>query len=184
VTTVLTTLALEKHAGEAYRQRFVRYTERVAEIDLSLISVKVMHPILGYGWSREFTARLVAEYRILLAMKATFPELPLPPSRVMDQFWHEHILDTQAYFRDCAHIAGDYIHHFPYFGMRSPADVERLLSALATERDLYVQCVGCEPPRDLWVVGATREYLMTLIDGRFVSPAAAEAAKLVSDVEL
>lgn len=179
-----TSLSPDGYLGESYEDRYHRYAERVAQVDLALVSLKVMHPNIGYGWSAEFTERLAAEYRVFFTMHAAFPDLWLPPSKVLDLFWHEHILDTRAYFRDCDFVAGEYIHHFPYFGMRNLEDVELALAAFASERELYVRCVGHEPPPDMWSVGVTREQLYTLIDGRFADPRAAEAARMFADLEL
>lgn len=160
----------EPRSGETVPERFARYAARTAELDLTNVRRKVMHPNpnIGYGWGEEFADRLLAEYRIFFAMHAAFPELWLPPSRVMDLFWHEHILDTRAYFADCQHVAGRYLHHMPYFGMRSPEDAALCVRALNAERDLYIQCVGREPPPDLWIVGFTEAAMRALVAGRYI----------------
>lgn len=156
--------------GETVKERFAPCAARTAELDLTNIRRKVMHPNpnIGYGWSQEFTDRLETEYRIFFAMHAAFPELSLPPSRVMDLFWHEHILDTRAYFADCHHVAGRYLHHLPYFGMRNPEDASLCVDALNQERQLYLRCVGKEPPRDLWIVGFTVDDMRALVAGRYI----------------
>lgn len=172
------TLSEFGYLDESPTHRFNRYYQRTAEVDLSHVCRKVMHPNpnIGYGWSAEFTERLVAEYRIFFAMHAAFPKVALPPSRVMDLFWHEHILDTRAYFADCDYVAGHYIHHMPYFGMRNAADAELVVAALQLEHDLYVSCVGREPPHDLWIVGFTVERMQALVAGRYTDPDATEIA--------
>jgi hypothetical protein len=47
-------------------------------------------------------------------------------AKIVDEIWHQHILDTHAYHRDCDAIFGSYLHHFPYFGMRGDADAQAL----------------------------------------------------------
>ena len=155
---------------ESPEERYAHYASRTRELDLTNLHRKVMHPNpnIGYGWSEEFTKRLDTEYRIFLAMHAAFPERSLPPSRVMDLFWHEHILDTRAYFADCHHVAGRYLHHLPYFGMRSPEDARLCVAALNNERQLYLRCIGKEPPRDLWIVDFTEDDMRALIAGRYI----------------
>jgi hypothetical protein len=155
---------------ETLKERFARYAARSNELDLASLIRKVMHPNpnIGHGWSEEFTNRLVREYRIFFAMHAAFPEHWLPPSRVIDLFWHEHILDTRAYFTDCHHVAGRYLHHLPYFGMRNPEDASLCVAALNSERQLYLRCVGKEPPRDLWIVGFTENDMRALVAGRYI----------------
>jgi len=157
-------------ADETLEERFARYAARTAELDLANLRRKVMHPNpnIGYGWSEEFTDRLETEYHIFFAMHAAFPELWLPPSKVLDLFWHEHILDTRAYFADCHHVAGRYLHHLPYFGMRNPEDASLCVDALNSERQLYLRCVGKEPPRDLRIVGFIEDDMRALVAGRYI----------------
>jgi len=38
----------------------------------------------------------------------------VPRSRDLDDFWHEHILDTTWYAEDCNTILGSFIHHNPH----------------------------------------------------------------------
>ncbi|MFN7818653.1 MAG: glycine-rich domain-containing protein [Cyanobacteriota bacterium] len=156
--------------AETMEQRFARFSARTNDLDFANLRCKVMHPNpnVGYGWSEAFTDRLEAEYRIFFAMHAAFPELSLPPSRVMDLFWHEHILDTRAYFSDCHHVAGRYLHHLPSFGMRNPEDASLCVDALNSERQLYLRCVGKEPPRDLWIVDFTVDDMRALVAGRYI----------------
>ena len=177
-------LSADGYDGEKYEERYARFAARTADLDLTLIKRKVMHPNpnIGYGWSAEFTDRLEAEYRVFFTMHAAFPTLWLPPSRVMDLFWHEHILDTRAYFADCDHVAGHYVHHMPYFGMRNEADAELVVAALDTERELYVRCVGLEPPPDLWILGFTVEKMQALVGGQYSDPDATEAALAAADL--
>lgn len=174
----VTALSRDGYQGEKYEERYARFAELAAQLDLSNVCRKVMHPNpnIGYGWSEDFTERLVAEYRIFFTMHAAFGDLALPPSRVMDLFWHEHILDTRAYFADCDFVAGHYIHHMPYFGMRNEQDAELVVAALDLERELYIKCVGIEPPPDLWIVGFTVEKMNRLVGGRYTDPDATEIA--------
>ncbi|MFN9638306.1 MAG: glycine-rich domain-containing protein [Synechococcaceae cyanobacterium] len=127
------------------------------------------NPIIGLGWDQSFLKRLEVEYRIFFTMHAAFPEVWLPPSRPLDLFWHEHLLDTRAYFADCDQVAGHYLHHLPYFGMRDEADISLCLAAFQAERQLYLQCVGQEPPRDLWAVDCTEERIRSLVAGCFIA---------------
>ncbi|MFN9571292.1 MAG: glycine-rich domain-containing protein [Cyanobacteriota bacterium] len=156
--------------AETMEQRFARFSARTNDLDFANLRCKVMHPNpnVGYGWSEAFTDLMEAEYIIFFAMHAAFPELSLPPSRVMDLFWHEHILDTRAYFSDCHHVAGRYLHHLPYFGMRNPEDASLCVDALNSERQLYLRCVGKEPPRDLWIVDFTVDDMRALVAGRYI----------------
>ncbi len=52
--------------------------------------------------------------------------------------WHAHILDTMAYHKDCQYLFGRYIHHYPYFGVRSEEDRENLEKAYSNTQKLYL----------------------------------------------
>ena len=66
----------------------------------------------------------------------------IPPPKDIDTFWHGHILDTQAYMRDTAAIFGQYVHHYPYFGMRGKADHQKLLDAFENTKRIYREEYG------------------------------------------
>eukprot|EP00416_Gambierdiscus_australes_P031458 CAMPEP_0171087072 /NCGR_PEP_ID=MMETSP0766_2-20121228/19932_1 /TAXON_ID=439317 /ORGANISM="Gambierdiscus australes, Strain CAWD 149" /LENGTH=683 /DNA_ID=CAMNT_0011544757 /DNA_START=24 /DNA_END=2075 /DNA_ORIENTATION=- len=71
----------------------------------------------GHHVKDEVTARAaVEEYRRMLTLIQRFPDQPVVPSKLVDLVWHEHILDTEQYKRDCFRMFGRYIHHKPSFG--------------------------------------------------------------------
>jgi hypothetical protein len=55
------------------------------------------------------------EYKQFLYLIATNPNRTIVPwSQTLDDFWHEHILDTQKYETDCKKIFGKFVHHDPH----------------------------------------------------------------------
>lgn len=64
------------------------------------------------------------------------------PNKIMDIFWHYHILDTRAYHKDCEAVFGHYLHHFPYFGMRGEQDAQNLKNAFYKTKELYLETFG------------------------------------------
>jgi len=78
-----------------------------------------------------------------------FSPRPVVPSKIVDTFWHYHILDTQAYAEDCDRVFGSFLHHYPYFGMRGEADARALTDAYDETLVLYESRYGA-PPADLW----------------------------------
>lgn len=70
----------------------------------------------GWWWRLTTDAsKLEKEYRQFLYLIAQNPEKPMIPwSQNLDDFWHEHILDTQKYAQDCQAIFGKFIHHDPH----------------------------------------------------------------------
>jgi hypothetical protein len=125
-------------------------------LDLTMITEKLIDVEEGQGWSREYCDRVAVEYRRFLALTRRYPGNAIVPSKIVDAFWHAHILDTQAYASDCDRLFGFFLHHFPYFGMRGPEDAKALGCAYDETLKLYDEHFGT-PPLDLWArTGAAR----------------------------
>ena len=101
---------------------------RISELDLSPIRFKLQHEVHGSAWSEDKTKQAEALYKGYLALLLAYRSqaVVLAPPQLADEFWHQHILDTRKYFRDCERLFGQYLHHFPYFGMRSEKDEKEL----------------------------------------------------------
>lgn len=131
-------------------------TGRVEALDFTMIKAKLQDPEEGAGWSPGYCDLVEVEYRRYLFLTGTYPELPIVPSKIIDTFWHGHILDTQAYVPDCDNVFGYFLHHYPYFGMRGPEDAAALGDAYDRTLEIYELHFG-KPPGDLWArSGAAR----------------------------
>jgi hypothetical protein len=108
--------------------------EKVAAIDLSSVRAKFLAR-KGVFWRLRKSARRVEdEYRQFLFLVATNPgQTVVPWSQDLDDFWHEHILNTAKYAGDCESIMGAFIHHNPHLPEGSPAHGK----AFAETRLLY-----------------------------------------------
>lgn len=115
---------------------------KIVNLDLEPIMVKAMDFEEGFGWTLEFTQQIAAEYKKFLTLCLENPSLPVVPSSLVDKFWHLHILDTQKYQEDCDQIFGYFLHHFPYFGMRSEQDAKNLQQAWSDSCSLYRKRFG------------------------------------------
>lgn len=128
----------------------------IDSLDLTMMKLKLADPDEGAGWSAEFCDRVEVEYRRYLGLSRRYPEKAIVPSKVVDTFWHAHILDTQAYAPDCDRTFGFFLHHYPYFGMRGPEDAAALGAAYDETLDLYEAHFG-PAPADIWArSGAAR----------------------------
>jgi hypothetical protein len=58
-----------------------------------------------------------------------YPDADIVPCHLVDDIWHQHILDTIAYREDCDATFGRFLDHFPYFGMRRDDDAKALYDA-------------------------------------------------------
>jgi len=70
------------------------------------------------------------------------PRDKIVPNKLVDAFWHAHILDTMKYAADCEHVFGHFVHHFPYFGLRGEEDARELQDAFATTKQRYENLFG------------------------------------------
>ena len=122
----------------------------LADLDLEPILIKAMDAEEGHGWALDFAYRVAQEYRRFLVLCLEYPQDPIVPSSLVDDFWHLHILDTQKYTEDCQHCFGSMLHHFPYFGMRGEKDAANLRQAWLKTLALYQSTFATAAPKDLW----------------------------------
>ena len=74
--------------------------------------------VVKENWLEEDTILCEKLYKnYLFLLKKYADKYKIPPSQEIDEFWHNHILDTQRYHEDTYNIFGCYLHHYPYFGM-------------------------------------------------------------------
>lgn len=130
---------------------------RLADLlDLSNVKMKLADSEEGPGLSGEQIDLMEAEYRKFLAMQLMFPGAEIVPCQMVDEMWHRHILDTAAYRDDCEAIFGQFLDHFPYFGMRGADDAQALGDAYAQTLERYEEFFGT-PPVSTWIsTGAAR----------------------------
>jgi len=84
-------------------------------------------------------------YQRFLALHIRYPDRKICPTGPIDAFWHAHILDTEAYRRDCVALFGHVLHHYPYFGMRGPEDRADLQATFDESVDLFIRHFGIDP---------------------------------------
>jgi hypothetical protein len=119
-------------------------------LDLTNVRLKLADPDEGLGLTASRLDLLESEYRKFLALHIAYPDEDIVPCKIVDQIWHQHILDTAAYRDDCEAIFGRFLDHFPYFGMRGDDDAQALQDAYADTIERYTDAFG-EPPPDTWI---------------------------------
>jgi len=117
----------------------------IEELDLELIKVKLMDKEEGLGWSSDRCDEAEKWYKRFLYLHKKNPSSPLVPVNDMDRFWHQHILDTEKYAKDCDKIFGYFLHHFPYFGMRGGEDAANLKRAAEETSNIFEKEYGESP---------------------------------------
>jgi hypothetical protein len=119
--------------------------ELINSIDLSMVKMKIMDEEEGQGWEHDYADHVEKLYRRYLCMvKLNFNGSANVPTKNIDLFWHQHILDTRAYAKDCQKLFGDFLHHFPYFGMRGEQDAQDLVDSFEETKQFYFQLFGEE----------------------------------------
>jgi len=123
-------------------QELIRAIGKARALDFAMLRRKLMEE---NGWTEEYCSEIEELYRKFLALNIRYPDRKICPSGPIDDFWHAHILDTNAYAQDCDALFGAFLHHFPYFGMRGPEDKAALELAFQESMDLFVLHFGVDP---------------------------------------
>jgi hypothetical protein len=119
-------------------------------LDLSKIRMKLADPKEGKGYDAAHLDVMEQEYRRFLAMHIAYPEAEIVPCSMVDEIWHQHILDTIAYRQDCEAIFGQFLDHYPYFGMQSEQEAQELHNAYGDTLEIYEREFGT-PPEGTWI---------------------------------
>lgn len=125
----MTDNTLATHLDEARRY--------IYSLDFSKIINKMVYQ---QGWSRADAETISHMYRNFLFLQRKYGrEYEFPPSEEIDEFWHNHILDTEKYRHDCQMIFGYYLDHYPYSGIDGQSDVSDLVNGFTTLQQLYAK---------------------------------------------
>lgn len=97
------------HVPELDRVRF----EQFLALDLSPVFDQLVN---RKGWTPERAAGTEYRYRCFYYLLANDRQFRSVPTEEIDEFWHQHILNTRKYAADCQQVAGRFLHHNPSFG--------------------------------------------------------------------
>ena len=108
--------------------------EKVAALNLNSVRKKFAFKKSWRWHLRRSVDKVERQYRQYLYLIVRNPDKTVVPwSRDLDDFWHEHILDTAKYAQDCNFILGAFIHHNPHLPEGSLSHSE----ASAETRKMY-----------------------------------------------
>lgn len=125
-----------------YADKLKKAMSLIDSIDFRMIKMKLMDEEEGQGWDSQYTDYVEKRYKRYLAMIFINGSGSVVPTQDIDLFWHQHILDTRAYQKDCQKIFNEFLHHFPYFGMRSEQDAQDLLDAFEETKRFHYEVFG------------------------------------------
>lgn len=123
---------------------------KIDALDLEPIKFKFAKE---HNCNQDQVAALEKWYKRFLFLTFKYKAQPIVVSEFIDEFWHQHILDTRKYAEDCTAIFGEFLHHFPYFGLRGDQDQAALQVAYRTSLQLMKDEFGETPDDDMRVFG-------------------------------
>lgn len=113
----------------------------VGEIDFSPINKKLASEDKQL-WTEENLSQAENLYRKFLTLRLINPSAELVPNETIDAYWHQHILDTRKYQKDCNQLFGGLMHHDPHFGLKDEAEKQENLSAFDNTQILWKKAFG------------------------------------------
>lgn len=100
------------------------------------------------GWSREYSKRVISEYRKFLYLSVISGK-SLTPSEEVDQAWHLHMIYTHSYWTDlCKETLGTSLHHGPTKG--GTKETVKYKDQYQFTLDFYESEFGEKAPEDIW----------------------------------
>jgi hypothetical protein len=120
----------------------LRVLMEIEQLEFKQQKLKMQDANEGENYSRTQAEEAESEYKRFLILLELYPEKPIVPNKVMDTFWHYHILDTRKYHEDCKKVFKGYLHHYPYFGLNGPEDAKNLNDAFEETLFLYEKHFG------------------------------------------
>lgn len=121
------------------------FEKKLGQLDLEPIMFSLVKAADGPHWDFETACVVEKWYRRFHTLYFLHPEALLVPDKMIDTFWHYHILDTQKYYEDCILLHGHILHHFPYFGVRDEDDRKALEKSYGSTLALYAAEFGERP---------------------------------------
>lgn len=139
-------LSDQRHVLAVHHSKIRHMQDNLEEIKTYIDSInfsQIIDKLVNYnGWLKEDAETTCLQYRRFLYLNRKYffqKQEALPPSEDIDEFWHAHILDTKIYMKDCQAIFGQYLHHYPYFGIDEKSDKKTLYLAFDQTKALYLQ---------------------------------------------
>ncbi len=109
----------------------------LAQLNLSFIIDALCSPHYPLPrWTKPDAEACSQLYKNFLWLNKLHLPKNLVPTKEIDEFWHQHILHTKEYLRDCKNIFGFYFHHNPTSPDENP---EKLIADFLVTKALYLE---------------------------------------------
>ncbi len=111
------------------------------QLDLNFVVQRMCSPHYPLPqWSEELALTCAKLYKNFLWLICHSGQKNLVPTYDIDEFWHNHILFTREYHRDCQAIFGHYLHHVP--ADPNISDPNEMVSSFNLTKKLYLEVFG------------------------------------------
>jgi hypothetical protein len=100
------------------------------------------------GWSPEFAARAIEEYKKYVYLGVT-SDFSVTPSKVIDQVWHEHLLFSRPYRQFCGDVLRQDFDHHPEL-VPAAEQTGQFRAQYEATLARYEEEFGVAPPPDIW----------------------------------
>lgn len=114
---------------------------KVNALDLSPINQK-LRTIDESFWTNDNLQIAEGLYKKFLTLRLLDRDAILVPTEVIDEYWHQHILDTRKYQSDCNQVFGGMLHHDPYFGLKDEEERQLNLQSFENTKKLWQEVFG------------------------------------------
>lgn len=128
---------IEQFSKEIYTQAM-----KITEAWNFKIAIEKIIETKSDEWDLNRAETAVKNYKRYMALTKALGGLQLVPNGDIDEIWHMHILDTRAYMKDCNQLFGEYLHHFPYFGMLGEENKRQWLAVQSDSESLWQELFG------------------------------------------
>eukprot|EP00928_Gymnodinium_smaydae_P016481 TRINITY_DN1618_c0_g1_i4.p1 TRINITY_DN1618_c0_g1~~TRINITY_DN1618_c0_g1_i4.p1 ORF type:complete len:294 (-),score=59.51 TRINITY_DN1618_c0_g1_i4:233-1060(-) len=126
------------------RRQWAREPQPADLSDASFLRARVMEE---HGWSAERAEGALGEYLRFLLLLAEAPRRELIASSDVDLVWHEHLIDTENYARDCFRLFGFFLHHRR---ARTAEEFAGISESYQLTKETYAARFGAAPPPSFW----------------------------------
>ncbi len=96
-------------------------------------------------WTPSFTEMAIKEYRRFLVLAVD--QCGVVPSKVIDEVWHQHLLNTENYADMCEQLKISFLHHRP---TSSEKDLEECREQFKMTLQKYKETFDELPPAEIW----------------------------------
>jgi hypothetical protein len=100
----------------------VSFDALLREVDLAPVRYQL---VVSCGWDLPRIQKAEREYLAFLRLIHADRDGAHVPTADGDEYWHQHILCTTRYVRDCQLLFGAYLHHYPFSGRFGAEDARQ-----------------------------------------------------------